>query len=121
MVVYHVTKTEEAYQAILASGVLLPGRNVKTKTVVGVHLSLTPFIPGCYALDVICGQQGWLLTLEIADDTELLPDPSGEDQLYGGKWVIHPAPLAVVVLSASHVPNILAWEERQPASEVKIF
>lgn len=123
MIAYHVTKTEEAYKAILETGILLPGRNVGTKKIEGVHLSLTPFTPGCFALHVICGHKvpAWILTVEIADMVELEPDPSGEDGIYGGKWVIHREPLTVKVLSATYITEVYAWEHRRPNSQHKLF
>ncbi len=112
MIVYHATKRQENLAMILATEQLLPGRNVGDGQTRYVHLSKTPFVAGSYALDVIGPDtnEAWIITCDIPDDTVLLPDPSGEGEVYDGEWVVHEGPLMVRVISLKHVPNVQQWE-----------
>lgn len=112
IIAYHAAKTEEVYEAICRSRTLIPGVNVSTKEE-WVHLSLTPFRGGGYALDVIGPDtnEAWVFELVIPDDTELLPDPSGDGEIYGGKWVVHRGDLKIKITSVLHITHVQKWEE----------
>jgi hypothetical protein len=111
MIVYHATKQQSSLALILASGVLIPGRNVSNSAEY-VHLSKTPFKQGSWALDVIGPDtnQAWILTCLVPDGIPLLPDPSGEGADYDGEWVVHTGVLAIEVIGLKHIPNVQAWE-----------
>ncbi len=121
MIVYHATKRQESLAMILATGVLLPGRNTGDKSAKYVHVSKTPFVQGGYALDVIGPDtnEAWILTCVIPDDTVLLPDPSGEGALYEGKWVVHKGPLRVQISRMQHIPNVRQWEGKKVPSTLQ--
>lgn len=112
MILYHATKTKEAKHSIIKTNVLLPGRNVRTRQCTQVHLSKDQFIKGSYALDVIGADtnEAWVFTVEIPDNTPLLPDPSDEGRLYNGEWVVHEGPLPVTILAVEHIKNVRAYE-----------
>lgn len=119
---YHVTKTRGGLDAILASRTLHPGRNVTTKEML-VHLSLTRFRAGRYALDVIGADtnKAWIIEFQIPNDTVLEPDPSGDGKFYCGVWMVHQGVLAITIVSITHIPDVLAWEEHRisPAYEIR--
>ncbi len=112
MIVYHVTKLRSSYEAIYASQLLLPGRNVTDKRTTYVHLSTVPFYPGSWALDVIGADtnEGWIFTVEISDDTILIPDPSDEGEIYNGPWVVSTEPIPIVIKSIHFIDDVQAWE-----------
>ena len=118
MLAYHVTKTEGAFLTIVREKTLRIGKNI----VDGhdyVHLSLTPFVPGSYAVHVICGAprrkevaRAWIITLEIPDTTPLAPDPSGEGTHYGGEWVVcSQTELAIEIVEVMLITDIIRWED----------
>ena len=112
MILYHVTKSQTNFEAIMASKVLRPGRNVTDNSNKWVHLSVAPFYQGSWALDVIGADtnEAWILTLEVDDATALQPDPSGEGELYNGSWVVYPAALPVRIISVIYIKNVQQWE-----------
>jgi hypothetical protein len=118
MLAYHVTKTEGAFLTIVREKTLRIGKNI----VDGhdyVHLSLTPFVPGSYAVHVICGAprrkevaRAWIITLEIPDTTPLTPDPSGDGVNYLGEWVAcNQNELAIEIVEVTLITDIIRWEE----------
>jgi hypothetical protein len=115
---YHVTKTEKAFLAIVHEKMLRSGKNIVDRQDY-IHLSLTPFVPGSYAVHVICGAprrkevaRAWILTLEIPDATPLSPDPSGEGIHYGGEWVVcSQTELAIEIVEVMLITDIIRWEE----------
>ncbi len=116
MRVYHATKTKSGLEGIIATCTLLPGWNITALHERFVHLSLDPFYQGSYALDIIGEDtnEAWIVTLEIPEDTILLPDPSDEGQYYNGRWVVHEGPLAVQIIEVVHIPNVQRWESGSP-------
>jgi len=119
MKVYHVTKTEEGFKGILQEKVLIPGRNINHSTPL-THLSLDPFRPGSWALDVIGKDtnKAWIFELEISDDTPVQPDPTNEGELYNGKWVVVEGNLPVEIRSCVYIPNVQKWEMREIQEEI---
>ena len=115
---YHVAKTEVGLTAIVCEHKLRPGKNVVDEREY-IHLSLTPFVPGSYAVHVICGAprrkevaRAWILTLEIPDTTPITPDPSGEGIHYGGEWVVcSQTELVIEIVEVTLITDILRWEE----------
>ncbi len=114
MIVYHTTKTKASFRGIVDSNTLLPGWNVSALTDCYVHISLNPFHQGSWALDVIGDDtnEAWVFTLDIPDDTPLLPDPSDEGKYYNGDWVVHEGPLSVKVIDCVYIPNVQSWENQ---------
>lgn len=112
MILYHVTKSRNSFEAILASQTLLPGRNISDVTNTWVHLSTTPFYQGSWALDIIGADtnEAWIFTIEIDDDSELLPDPTGEGEIYNGPWVVCTGPLTINIRSVHYIKNVQKWE-----------
>lgn len=112
MIVYHVAKTEIGYTGIRDQQVILPGKNVHTGIAEFAHISLNEFSPGSWALDVIGADtnEAWIFTLDIPDDTELQPDPSGDGDYYNGGWVVHKGPLAVKIVHVEHIQDVCDWE-----------
>lgn len=120
MILYHATKNRSSFEAICAAGELRPGRNVKTRTILGVHLSRDPFCPGSYALDVIGADtnEAWVFEVEVPDDTPLSPDPSGEGSYYNGTWVVYQGNLAITIRRIVYIPDVRAWENGKPSAAV---
>ncbi len=116
MILYHATKHRSSFEAICATHKLRPGRNVTTRTILGVHLSCDPFYPGSYALDVIGADtnEAWVFEIEIPDDTPLVPDPSGDGKYYNGDWVVHQGKLPITIRRIVYIPNVQAWENSAP-------
>jgi len=112
MRIYHVTKQEESYRAILKSRTLLVGRNVSTSDQF-VHVSLEPFEQGSYALDVIGADtnEAWIFECEIADNTALEEDPSGDGEHYNGGWKVCRNPIPITrIYSVTYIENVQRWE-----------
>jgi len=114
MRIYHAMKQEDAYLAITRDRILLLGRNVTTKSIKYVHISLNPFTQGSWALDVIGADtnEAWIIECEIADDTPLISDPAddaGED--YNGGWMVCESEIPILkVHSITYIDNVQEWE-----------
>jgi hypothetical protein len=114
---YHITSTEEAYQAILKEGVIRPGRNVADKTQTFAHVSLTPPTPGDYLISYWLhkgrlSDERWIIEVEIPDDIVLEDDPATEEE-YQGQWKVFPGVLPVKVINVEHVRDIERWNRRE--------
>ncbi len=122
MILYHATKEREAFESILQCKRLIPGRNVTTDTVVGVHLSRNPFYPGSWALDVIGADtnEAWVFEIEIPDDATLIPDPSGEGAFYNGEWVVHEGTLNITICSITYIADVPAWERGDTKAAIPV-
>ena len=113
MRVFHATKTYAGYQGIVKEKKILLGRNV-TATEAFAHVSLNPFLPGSYALDVIGEDtnRAWILECEISDTTPLEDDPAdeaGED--YNGGWRVSRIPIEVdAIVRVTFVRNVQEYE-----------
>lgn len=126
MKIWHVTKTEEAMNTIRKSKLLLPGTNVSRKESgdTFVHVNLVPFEPGQYALDVIGKDtnEAWILELTIPDNIALVPDPSGEGEWYGGRWMVAREPIPIVkILKITEILNVSVWEAQRGRGAEVIF
>lgn len=113
MIIYHATKTRLEFEEIKKTLVLKPGKNVKTDKPL-VHISVKPFLPGNFALDVIGRDtnHAWVLKLEVDDFVPLDNDPSGESDIYGGGWRVSEQPIKILrILSIDFISNVLDWEE----------
>lgn len=123
---YHATKCKEYYEAILKTSILLPGKNVSTDKRDMTHISLNPFYPGSWALDVIGENtnEAWIFEIQIPDNTSLLPDPSGDGEHYNGGWMVHLGMLHVKVVSVTYISDVIEWEsskKRAPKYEQRVF
>lgn len=117
MIVWHVTKTRKAKENILKEQTLRLGKNVTRKDRRFVHVSLDPFEPGSWALDVIGHNdtnRGWIFKLEVPDETIFENDPSGDGEHYNGRWVVSRKPVLIVkVISLVYIANIRRWESHE--------
>jgi len=112
VIVYHAAKTKQAVDSITHQMVIRTGRNVASRSKLA-HVSLEPFMPGRFALDVIGPDtnQAWILELEIPDDTPLEDDPADDWDIYGKGWKVSRQPIPVLkIVSITHIPNVVEWE-----------
>lgn len=112
MKVWHAVNTYEGRGCLFGEMEIRLGRNVCTDVPLA-HVSVVPFQPGNYALDVICGgtNEAWVFELEIDDATVLERDPSHDDQYYGGGWKVSRTPIRIKrVLSERHIVRVDLWE-----------
>lgn len=117
MIVYHAVKKVAAVESILAQMILRPGRNVTSSKEL-VHVSLKPFRPGSFALDIIGADtnQAVILKLEIPEDTPLEEDPSEDSEIYGGGWKVSRDPIRILkVINKTFIPDVLRWESGEDA------
>jgi len=112
MKAWFAAKTEEKRDLILKELLIPLGRNVAADCPLA-HISLTPFRPGTWALDVIGADtnKAWVFELDIPNTVKLEADPSGDGHSYGGEWRVsrHPIPVSRIV-GITPIPNVAEWE-----------
>lgn len=120
---YHITSTEEAYQAIVRDGVIRPGKNVVDKKQTYAHVTLTRPMPGDFLITYWLNKgrlsdERWILEVEIPDDVLLEDDPATEEE-YEGQWKVFPGELPAKVVHVEHVRDLARWnrEEFGPYAE----
>lgn len=113
MIVWHVTKTKAALNAITNKLEIGLGRNVGDENFYA-HVSTQKFKSSDWALDVIGADTGeaWILELEVSDKTDLFPDPADDaGEVYGGGWVVSREPITIKrIVSIDYIENVFNWE-----------
>lgn len=108
MRVWHVAKTWEGFRGILKTGrILANGRNVAVRTAERfAHVSTEPF-PRCgYTFDMFNAHEFWEFEVEIAYDTRLIPDPSGDHP----DWMVSRKDLVITRIErVLYIEDVFAW------------
>ena len=121
MIVYHATKKWEDKNKIIKDRLIRAcGSSLTEKGAPGpaefAHVSLTPFVQGSYALDVVgvytLSDRAWIFKVEIDNCISLAEDPSGDDKHYKAVWRVSSRDIPIRrFLKLTYIPSVLAWEE----------
>ncbi len=124
MIVYHVSKTLEGARSIFSEQrIRANGRNVSDGRRFA-HVSMKQFSQGAYQLDVIGedSNEGWIFTLVIPDDTELMLDPGDEEGLYGDWKVCCDDILILAISEIVYIADVREWDgECNDCVEVVVY